>query len=675
MLGSVHDVTATVLHKQAREESEEKLRFALQSAQLGIWNLNPSTNIIEWDERCRELFGFTKDTFITYDNCFQNIHSDDRQRVDEAVKEAINPESNGAYSIQFRTCGADGHTLHWLHCSGQAYFRDNVAYRFSGIAQDITQQISSQEKAYFSDQQATMAIEGTGAGSFLIDLSTNKIVYSSTMAKILTGGTNERLTRNVFIQHVHSDDIGRRDAAYKIAAKTGELNYESRFVWPDGSVHWVKVIGRFLYDKSGKPLSLSGIVLDISDRMEVEQLLRNSEESLRSMIEQAPVATALFVGTDMIIDTVNEAMLKFWGKNDKIVGMPLRKAVPELVGQPFLNILDQVYKTGETFQDYGVPANLLVNGALQKVYFNYTYKPLRNKKGEVFAIMDMSIDVTAQVMASKKLKESEERYRQLADELEQRVQERTQELQVANIELQDSNSNLEQFAYVASHDLQEPLRKIQSFGSRLETMYSDTLDTTGTFMLNRMQDASRRMSLMIDDLLTYSRLNNKEASVGLVDLNKVFKEVILALEIRIQDHDAIIDIEEMPIIFGNDGQLVQLFQNLVSNAIKYRVPDRPPIVKISAKPVGAEELASIPQLLSTRRYTKIMIEDNGIGFEEKYTERIFQMFQRLHGKAEYDGSGIGLALCKKVVQNHNGYITAQSEMGEGSVFITYLPLP
>ena len=674
MVGSMQDVTEQVKLQEAQKESQERLSFALRSAQLGTWDLDPANGTVKWDDRCSELFGFLSNPNPSYEDAIKVIHYDDQSRVNSSVQQALSGENEGSINIQFRTVGSDDHILRWLHCKGQAYFDDNgELHRFSGILQDISDQIHNQEKAYFADQQATMTIEGTGAGSFLVDIKTNEIVYSPTMAKILTGEIAEDLSRSAFISHIHPEDVHIRSQAYKLAAESGELNYEARYIWNDDSVHWIKVIGRYLYDKTGNRISLSGIVFDISDRVETEQKLKASEEHLRTMIEQAPVATALFVGRDLVIEIPNEAMLKLWGKGDTVTGKPLKEALPELIGQPFFGILEDVFTTGNAYHAEGAPGDIMIDGKLQRFYFDYTYKPLRNRNGEIYAILDMAVDVTDQVISGKNLKKSEEQYKQLADELELRVQQRTNELKISNQELTNSNNNLQQFAYAASHDMQEPLRKIQSFSSRLQNTYLGQLDANGIFMLNRMQDAANRMSLMIDDLLTYSRLTTNEVKFESVNLKRVVEEVISDLEVGIEEQQAVISVEPLPEVYGNHRQLVQLVQNLVSNSIKYRRPDQAPKVNISAADVDAAEVAHLPGILKGQKYVRLEFSDNGIGFDEKYLDRIFQMFQRLHGRSEFAGSGIGLALCKKVVQNHHGYITARSVPGEGSVFIVYLP--
>ena len=214
---------------------------------------------------------------------------------------------------------------------GRAYFDPSgKPIRFSGISREITSEITSQEKIAWADQQAAMTIEGSGAGSFMVTLATNEIIYSPTMARIIAGSESVNMTRDILLASLHPDDVDVRNQAYAEAEDNGELRYEARFIWNDGSVHWVRVLGRYLYDSMGKAVSLSGIVMDITDRIESEQRLKVNEEHLRTLIEQAPVATALFVGRDLVIDIPNEAMLKVWGKGRSVIGKPLREALPEL---------------------------------------------------------------------------------------------------------------------------------------------------------------------------------------------------------------------------------------------------------------------------------------------------------------------------------------------------------
>ncbi len=241
--------------------------------------------------------------------------------------------------------------------------------------------------------------------------------------------------------------------------------------------------------------------------------------------------------------------------------------------------------------------------------------------------------------------------------------------------LHKSNQELEQFAYVASHDLQEPLRKIKAFGERLEKKYSPLLEKEGTFFIERMMNASQRMNTLIEDLLMYSRVSKQNEPFQQVDCNEVLANVIDDLEIKILQENAQILIEDkLPVLEAQGVHMQQLFQNLLENALKFRKPNENPIVHIKASLMKPEEVVKIPLLNAKRTYYKFSIQDNGIGFEQLYAERIFTIFQRLHGRAEYEGTGIGLAICKKIVMTHGGYIEAIGEEDRGATVIFYLPI-
>lgn len=248
------------------------------------------------------------------------------------------------------------------------------------------------------------------------------------------------------------------------------------------------------------------------------------------------------------------------------------------------------------------------------------------------------------------------------------------ELERLNRDLTRSNDNLQQFAFAASHDLQEPLRKIQSFSSLIEEQHRHQLDERGLDLFRRMKLAAQRMAVLVKDLLFFSRLTTQPDEYEPVSLSDITRDVLSDLELAIQESSATFKIDELTVVRGNARQLTQLFQNLISNAIKFRHPDRPPTVEITSRLATPDEIAAIDDLDRNRTYTLIRIEDNGIGFNEQYADRIFGLFQRLHGRNEYDGSGIGLTLAQKVVHNHNGHIRAYGREGEGSSFVVLLPV-
>lgn len=240
-------------------------------------------------------------------------------------------------------------------------------------------------------------------------------------------------------------------------------------------------------------------------------------------------------------------------------------------------------------------------------------------------------------------------------------------------ELARSNSELEQFAYVASHDLQEPLRKIQAFGDRLKTKCDAVQMQDGRDYLERMQSAAARMQTLINDLLTFSRVISTTQPFVPVELAQVTREVLTDLEVRIEQTKAKVEVGELCTIEADPLQMRQLLQNMIGNALKFQAPNAQPIVKISAQ-IIKKPFGTGGETEPSNEICELKIEDNGIGFEEKYTDKIFAVFQRLHGRTEYEGTGVGLAVCRRITDRHGGSITAKSKLGEGATFIITLPV-
>ena len=232
-------------------------------------------------------------------------------------------------------------------------------------------------------------------------------------------------------------------------------------------------------------------------------------------------------------------------------------------------------------------------------------------------------------------------------------------------ELARSNAELEQFAFVASHDLQEPLRKIQAFGDRLKTKIKGEIAAEAVDYLERMQSAAARMRTLINDLLTFSRVIRKPEGFVPVELAVVAKGVLGDLEMRIEKSGAQLEVGDLPVVDADPVQMHQLLLNLLGNALKFQAPGAKPVVKIRSRAFRS---------LSGEQLCELSIEDNGIGFEEKYLEKIFTVFQRLHGRNEYEGTGVGLAVCRRITDRHHGTITARSQLGQGATFLVTLPL-
>jgi light-regulated signal transduction histidine kinase (bacteriophytochrome) len=245
-----------------------------------------------------------------------------------------------------------------------------------------------------------------------------------------------------------------------------------------------------------------------------------------------------------------------------------------------------------------------------------------------------------------------------------------EELRSSAALLEQSNRELEDFASVASHDLQEPLRKIQSFSERLREEQGAALNRDGLDYLDRIQGAATRMRALVSDLLEFSRFSAKGKPFIKVDLNEVAAGVVADLEASLQQTGGRVEIGFLPTVDSDRVQMRQLLQNLIGNALKFHRENEPPIVRLSAETIHATDSKGRAQ-----QTFRLSVSDNGIGFDEKYLDRVFKIFQRLHGRGEYEGTGIGLAICRKIAERHGGAITAKSRPGEGATFMVTLPLP
>ena len=479
--------------------------------------------------------------------------------------------------------------------------------------------------------------------------------YNETFMQWFNVGETEAIGKTVkeFIgEQAYQKVLPHLTVAYMGQQEKYELQTPSRL----GGSRWLSIVYTPHKTADGNVLGVIVHATDITNSKQSEMALRESEARFRSLIEEAPVATCLLVGKEMKIALANEKMLSYWGKDENIIGMPLVFAVPELKGQPYLEILDNVFATGKTHEARSSFAQLQIEGELKGFYFDYTYKPIFDADGSVYGIMNMAIDVTAQVLSRQ----------QIEEEVTLRTKElaiANQALQTINQELQRSNHHLEEFAHAASHDLKEPIRKIHFFTTRLKDQLKEQTNKEQDQTFTRIENATERMGTLIDDLLLYSHISQSPHEKDPVDLNEKIKRVLEDLELDILEKQAKININELPIVQGYPRQLQQLLQNLISNAVKYSKANIVPEIEITSTRVNE----------NGHDFFAIEVKDNGIGFEEEYYDKIFQMFTRLHGKHEYSGTGVGLSIVKKVVENHNGMIKVKSQKGIGSSFTVFLP--
>lgn len=395
--------------------------------------------------------------------------------------------------------------------------------------------------------------------------------------------------------------------------------------------------------------------LTFSYQQMTEDLRRSGSELINAVnfnnnIMNSMVDFVVVVDLDLKIQRVNPATLKLNGYEEhELIGNSVNmlmadrpfneKGIQALRKRGFVNNLEKL--------------NRCKDGSIIPITLSMSV--LKDELGEDMAIVCVGKDITESLKARKSIEESNEKLRQ-------------------------SNRELQDFAYVASHDLQEPLRKIQAFGDRLTRKYTIALGDEGNDYLQRMIQAAGRMQRLINDLLTFSRITTKAQPFQLIDVKQVTEEVISDLEVRIEDTNAAVEIGELPKIDADPVQMRQLMQNLISNALKFSQSGKAPIIKVYSQEYfdkGASFIIddqNVETTGSAAKMCQIVVQDNGIGFDEKYLDKIFTVFQRLHGRNEYEGSGVGLAVCRKIVERHGGNITAKSKEGEGSTFLITLPI-
>ncbi|HEX8333672.1 MAG TPA: PAS domain-containing protein [Segetibacter sp.] len=421
----------------------------------------------------------------------------------------------------------------------------------------------------------------------------------------------------------------------------------------------------YFEDKAAEASGVLAVAYEVTEQVIARKKAEESEQRYRTLIAEAVVATGVYTGREMRIQYANAAMLKLWGKDETVIGTILKDALPELEGQAFDTLLDNVYTTGETYWGKEDKAEIEINGKLQTFYFNFTYKALRNAEGEIYGILNMAIDVTDHVLAQQKLRENEVTLQRI-------VEERTNELARKNEQLEYSNEELQQFAYVASHDLQEPLRKIRTFSDILSKQVEP--EAAIRKYVDKINGSAERMSGLINSLLEYSRLSKGAQRFEKVNLNDILKPILSDYELLINQKNALIVVDTLPNIQAIPLQINQLFYNLIGNALKFTKRNIQPVISIKAELLTDNERIGFKQLEREKQYIKLMVQDNGIGFEQNYADQIFTIFQRLNDKTVFGGYGIGLALCKKVTDTHKGIILAEGKLKEGAKFTVILPV-
>ncbi len=668
-----------------------KEMFESLSVMFYIENFDPVYEL-EYISPAFECLGYSLEEIYADPKILDRVmHPDDLLMMKEENKQIYDgtkEESDYAYRVYTRSG-----EMRWWKDQGRPIFNEKgERVKWFGVIHDITDRKKAIEELRETNEK--------------LEQSTNELAVSKnfvenilvSMADMLLTVDDEGIIQRVNDAALHMFGYEREEMLgqpvriltqketflseeeFKRMLETGKLvEVEKDFVRKNGETFRVSISSSLL---RGERAAAVIVAKDISKRIEderklreyaaqLEQSNREFEELMNSYkqkvedlkISQSELTKAhnftnnimnsmvdfvVVVDMDLTISRVNPATLKLNGYEEV-----------ELIGQPVNMLL-----ADRPFNEKGVEI-LRKNGFVQDIT-----KLSRRKDGSV-------IPISLSMCVIKDENDNECGIVCVGKDITEIVKAR-EEIEKSNERLRQSNRELQDFAYVASHDLQEPLRKVQAFGDRLERKCAEALSDEGRDYIHRMRNAAGRMQNLINDLLTFSRVSSKVQPFQPVDLKKIAGEVASDLEIRIEQTGGRVEIGDLPEIDADPLQMRQLFQNLIGNALKFHREDEKPLIKIYSKEYkltgGSFVVEGEHVHTGGGNSCEIVIEDNGIGFDEKYLDRIFTVFQRLHGRTEYEGSGIGLAVCRKIVERHGGLITASSQPGRGSQFFVTLPV-
>lgn len=628
----VRDITETKRVAEQVQQSEQRFRDIFDHAPIGMALAALDGRLFEVNESLSTLLGYARTDLLA--KTFQEITHPDDLLGNSALVEQLIGGGIDSFRVEKRLLHKDG-TAVWvlLNASLQRDMSGEPLHIFSQIV-DIDAIKAARDALAESERRLQRVLEGSNDGFWDRHIPSGVTTFSPRWAAMLGYGSDEIAPSiSSWENLVHPDDLPlcRRLLAQHLSGQRDR--YEAVYRMRHRGGHWVWILARgkaYEWDEAGNPVRMAGTHTDVTVRQLTMEALRMREQTLKAVLEALPIGIWI-ASAEGRITSANAAALAMgpgiryralsqhgqheegWGEAGRTIAphdWALTRAIEkrEKVGEQLVEI---------EFAD-GTKKTVLNSGL-----------PILDEQGNPLGAIAVNQDMTNWL------------------KLEQDLLRRSQQLE-------ESNRELEQFAYVASHDLQEPLRKVSSFAQLFAKKYSDRLDQTGQTYIDFMVDGASRMQTLVDDLLHYSRLTRGDRTRYEVDMNRVMAGVLADLQLTIREAGADVRIGPLPVILGDAGQLRALLQNLVSNAVKYRAKDRHPMLEIGASVQSGE--------------VTFWVRDNGIGIDPRYFERIFVIFQRLHARSEYPGTGIGLAICKKIVDNHGGRIWVESAPDQGATF-------
>ena len=632
-------------YKQRQEqriiESEWKFRTVSESANDWEFWLSERRQIVYMSPSGKSITGYSPEEFLNNPDLLTGIiHSDDRNLYMEHIG---NFEEEHHEEIEFRIITKDGQVKWLTHVCAPLYMRDKfLGRRISN--RDITDRKAADEALRKSAEEIRDLYNNAPCGYHSLDKN-GVFVQMNDTELLWLGYSREEVIGKMKISDILTPKslktFEENFPRFKARGWVRDLDFE--IIRKDGTVLPVLLSATAIKDSNGNFIRSRSTVYDITERRKMEEL----HARLAAIVESSDDA---IIGKDLngIVTDWNKGAAGMYGFTaEEIVGRPVSILVPQGHTDGILQILLKISR-GESVEHY---ETVCVRKNGEQINVSLTMSPIEDGAGNIIGASTIARDIT-------ELKRTEEELTKYREHLEELVEQRTVELEKMAGELTRSNADLQQFAYAASHDLQEPLRTVAGFVKLLEKRYKGRLDKNADEFIAYTLDGVKRMQVLIKDLLAYSQVDTKERIFTPTNCSVALDQAIHNLHSTIEESGVEVTYDLLPTVMADASQMSRLFQNLIGNAIKFH-DEKPLRVHISAERKGDEWVFSV--------------RDNGIGIDPKQTERIFVIFQRLHTREEYPGTGIGLAICKRIVERHGGRIWVESELGEGSIFYFTIP--
>ncbi len=610
------------LHQQSKARSDSYLSAVVNTVLDGLITIDGGGIIQSFNPAAERIFGYLPDEVIgqnvnmlmpdpyhaEHDGYLRNYQATGEKKIIGIGREVEGKRKNG--SIFAMELGVNE-----MKTSGERLF--------VGTVRDVTKRKEAEAALALSEERYELAVKGLSVGIWDWDCVSGDLYRSARFDEIMYFSPDEIGNfLEVWKQRLHPED---RDATVELLEKhlqqLGPFDVEYRLLGQDGLYSWIRAKGQAVWDATGKPLRMVGSIEEVSERKAAE-----SKTSLLAAIVES--------SEDAIISKTLYGIISTWNRGAERI---FHYTAAEAVGQPINLIIPPerleeeraiiaLVREGHPLQHFETTR---MNKRGERIDIALTVSPVRDKLGNIIGASKIIRDITE---------------RKAADEARHKLMD----------QLMQSNTELERFAYVASHDMQEPLRMITNFTEIIATDYAPALDDTGKEYLQLVRDAGERMRDMVDDLLEYARVGNETIALKPVDGARELGHVLANLAGLIEERNAQITYDSLPHFMGNPVQFMRLLQNLITNAIKYQPVGNTPRIHVGVEDLGDQWCISV--------------RDNGVGISEEFLQQVFQPFRRLQGWGDVKGTGIGLAVCKRIVETHGGRIWATSVPKEGSVF-------